>query len=146
MLRSRVTIPAFAVAAAAIFGGCLLDLSSSPGFGLLQSVVATGEARPESVLAAGGSAAATVSGQIVGKLPCDEVGGEVRESGNVLHVTITVRADRQVCNGVAPTTFSYIANLLNLEAGERPIRVEHRYVGVEGNAGLRLDTTVVVGN
>ena len=129
----------------ATFGGCLLDLDTGPGFGILQSVVATGEALPESVLASGGTAAATVSGQIVGKLPCDEVLGDVKENGNALRVVITLRADRQVCNGVAPTTFSYIANLLNLDPGERPITVEHRYIGVDGVEGVRLDTAVVVG-
>lgn len=131
--------------ASVLLSGCLLDLDSGPGFGLLQSVVATGEARPDYARAAGGTAAATVSGQIVGKLPCDEVAGDVKESGGTLEVTITLRADRQFCNGVAPTTFSYVANLLNVAAGNRQIVVEHRYEGVDGNDGVRLDTVVVVG-
>jgi len=128
-----------------VLTGCLLDLDTGPGFGLLQSVVATAQALPEEVRASGGTATATVSGQIVGKLPCDEVLGEVKEDGSALRVTITLRADRQVCNGIAPTTFSFIANLLNLDPGERPLRVEYRYVGLDGNNGVRLDTAVVVG-
>jgi hypothetical protein len=127
------------------FSGCLLNLDSGPGFSILQSVVATGEALPETTRAAGGTAAATVSGRIVGKLPCDEVAGDVSEKSGTLYVTVTLRADRQVCNGVAPTTFSYIANLLNVPAGEQRIVVEHRYEGVDGVNGVRLDSVVVVG-
>lgn len=145
MARRHTILPAVLVAGMAVFTGCLLDLDMSPGFGILQSIVATGEAQPENVLAAGGTATATVSGKIVGQLPCDEVLGEVKQSGDVLRVTITLRADRQVCNGIAPTTFSYIGNLLNVSAGNRQIIVEHKYVGAEGNDGVRLDTVVVVG-
>jgi hypothetical protein len=143
----RKTFPLAAIALAAVHTGCLLNfgLDTGPGFGLIQSVVATGEALPEVARAAGGTAAATVSGQIVGKLPCDEVNGEVKVNGDELRVIITLRADRQVCSGIAPTTFSYIANLLNIGAGNRPIVVEHRYVGVDGIDGVRLDTIIVVG-
>lgn len=124
--------------------GCL-GLETGPGFGLLQSLVATGEALPEVTRAAGGTAAATVSGQIVGKLPCDEVNGEVQENGKNLRIIITLRADRQFCNGQAPTTWSYIANIVNLDPGDRGIIVEYRFRGVDGNEGVRLDTVVVVG-
>jgi len=140
-----MTLTMAPVAVAILSTGCLLNLDTGPGFGILQSVVATGEALPEITAAAGGTAAATVSGRIVGKLPCDEVSGEVEEEGDALRVIITLRADRQVCSGVAPTTFSYIANLLNVESGSRSIIVEHRYMGVDGVDGVRLDTIVVVG-
>ena len=146
MVRTSTTRLAFAVGAIALFSGCLIDLEPGIGFGVLQSIVATGEALPETVQAAGGTAAASVSGQIVGKLPCDEVLGSVEENGNRVTVTITLRADRQVCNGVAPTTFSYVANLLNVDAGNRRLVVEYDYVGVDGAEGVRLDTTVVVGS
>jgi len=123
--------------------GCL-GLDTGPGFSLIQSLVATGEARPEVARAAGGRAAATVSGQIVGKLPCDEVGGALKDEGSTLRVIITVRADRQSCNGLAPTTWAYVANILNLHAGNRGIIVEHRFRGVDGNPGVRLDTVIVI--
>ncbi|MFV1987029.1 MAG: hypothetical protein ACC682_07095 [Gemmatimonadota bacterium] len=145
MFGTPKALPMVPIAMAIFSAGCLLNLDTGPGFGILQSVVAMGEALPESSRAAGGTAAATVSGQIVGKLPCDEVNGEVEEDGDELRVIITLRADRQVCSGLAPTTFSYIANLLNVEAGDRTIIVEHRYVGVDGVDGVRLDTIIVVG-
>ena len=124
--------------------GCL-GLDTGPGFNLIQSIVATGEARPEVARAAGGPSTATVSGQIVGKLPCDEVDGELKEKGSTIRVIITVRADRQACNGLAPTTWSYVANILNLSAGSRGIIVEHRFRGVDGTPGVRLDTVIVIG-
>ncbi|MDX1396412.1 MAG: hypothetical protein R3195_18670 [Gemmatimonadota bacterium] len=130
---------------AAAVSGCLLGLDTEPGLGLLHSVVAEGEALPESTLAAGGTSAVTVSGQIVGKLPCDEVYGEVDVDGDELRVRITVNAERQFCAGIAPTTFSYVANILNVKSGDRPIVVEYRYVGVDGANGVRLDTLVAVG-
>lgn len=122
-----------------------LGLDTGPGFSLVQSIVATGEARPEVARAAGGLSTATVSGQIVGKLPCDEVNGELNQEGSTIRVIITVRADRQVCNGRAPTTWSYLANILNLDRGNQGIIVEHRFRGVDGTPGVRLDTVVVIG-
>ena len=134
-----------ALVGAAVASGCLLGLDTEPGLGLLHSVVAEGEALPESTRAAGGNAAVTVSGQIVGKLPCDELYGEVDVDDGELRVRITLNAERQFCAGIAPTTFSYVANILNVESGDRPIVVEYRYVGVDGASGVRLDTLVVVG-
>lgn len=132
------------IAVSTSLSGCLLNLGDGVGFSIIQSVAGTGEALEESVFAAGGGARVTVSGTIVGKLPCDEVRGEVKESGQRLNVTITLRADRQFCNGLTPTSFRYVANLLNVGAGDRQIVVDHRYVGADGTEGTRLDTVVVV--
>lgn len=129
---------------AASVSGCLLGLGSGVGFSINQTVLGSGEALPETVVAAGGGARVTVSGTIVGLRHCDELGGEVKESGQRLDVTITVRADRQFCQGETPTTFQYVANLLNVGAGDRQVVVSHRYVGVDGVEGTRLDTVVIV--
>lgn len=125
--------------------GCL-GLDTGPTFSLLQSVVSEGEALPEFSRAAGGTAALTVSGQIVGKLPCDEVRGEIKDNGGDIEFTVTMISDRQFCNGRTPTTFSWIANVLNLDSGQQPVRVRYRYQGTDGIPGVVLDTVVAVGS
>ncbi len=144
MLITRGRLSAALIVVAASLSGCLLGLGSGVGFSINQTVSGTGVAQPENVVASGGAARITVSGTIVGKLPCDEIGGEVKESGRRVDLTITVRADRQFCNAVTPTSFQYVANLLNVGAGDRQLVVNHRYVGVDGTEGTRLDTVVVV--
>lgn len=144
-MRARsFSAPLVYLAGLALFAGCI-GLDTDPAMQLLQSVVAEGEALDEFARAAGGNAAATVSGQIVGKLPCDEVRGDLSDSGNNTRLVITLRADRNACNGVQPTTWSYIANILNLPAGSREFIVEHRYRGIDGAEGIVLDTLIVVG-
>ncbi len=133
----------WALAGLLVFSGCL-GLDTGPGFGILQSVVATGEALPELTNAAGGTASLTVSGRIVGKLPCDEIRGALKEDGGALRLTITVVADRQFCNGSEPTTWSFIANILNLDPGSQRVVVRYRFQGTDGVPGVRLDTVVNV--
>ena len=140
----RIRLAAAVIGTTISLSGCLLGLDTGVGFGINQSVVAIGEALPEEASAVGGVSQATVSGRIVGKLPCDEVRGEADEQGNRIRVIITLRADRNFCSGAAPTTFTFVANLLNVDPGDRQIVVEYRYVGVDGDAGVRLDTVVVV--
>lgn len=124
--------------------GCL-GLEPGPTVSILQSVLIEGEARPEFAQATGRSAGLTVSGQIVGKLPCDEVRAELEEDDDELEVTIRVVADRQFCNGLAPTTWSYVVNILNLPPGQTGVLVRYAFQGTDGVPGVRLDTAVVVG-
>ena len=137
-------ITAFFGLLAFLVTGCLgLDLD--PAVGLLQSVVAEGEALPENIRAAGGNNSMTVSGQIVGRLRCDTIDGKVKQSGDEVRVTITVISGRQGCNSTQPTTLSYIANILNIKRGLRSVVVRYRYEGVDGVSGVRLDTLVTIG-
>jgi len=143
----RVRRPILLACSTVVFlplAGCI-GLDTDPGLGMLQSVVAQGEALPEYARAAGGTATATVSGQIVGKLPCDELNAELKGSSRELRIVITLRADRNACNGIQPTTWSYIANLYNVPSGSHDLVVEHRYRGIDGAEGVVLDTVIVVG-
>ena len=124
--------------------GCL-GLGIGPAVAVLQSVVAEGEALPEFTRAAGGTSSMTVSGQIVGRLRCDTIEGQVKETSDHVRVTITVISGRQGCNSTQPTTLSYIANVLNLDPGLTSVVVRYRYEGVDGVSGVRLDTLVTVG-
>jgi len=144
-VRARRSIPLLIPAVSlSIVAGCI-GLDTDPGLGLLQSIVAEGQALPEYARAAGGTATATVSGQIVGKLPCDEVAGDLKASGHGLRLIITLRADRNACNGIQPTTWSYLANVLNVNPGSWDLIVEHHYRGIDGAEGVVLDTVIVVG-
>lgn len=124
--------------------GCF-GLGLDPAVAVLQSVVAEGQALPEITRAAGGTRSLTVSGLIVGKLRCDSVEGRVKQSGGELKVTIAVISGHQGCNSTQPTTLSYIANILNVDAGLSSVVVRYRYEGVDGVAGVRLDTLVTIG-
>lgn len=123
--------------------GCL-GLDTDPGFQILQSVVATGEALPQTASARGNAGSASVTGVIVGQLPCDTVDGDVEERGPDLFLTIVMVSGVQGCSGVTPTTFSYAANVLGLDPGARGIIVEHQFRGTDGQAGVVLDTVVIV--
>ena len=145
----RNTRACFAAAAVFLLAGtaaCIdfgLGLDPTVG-GLLQSVVREGEALPEFARAAGGSGTMRVSGQIVGRLSCDYIDSDLEESGGDLRLTLTIISGRQGCNSLQPTTISYLANIFNLDPGPTGIVVEHRYEGVDGVAGKRLDTVVDV--
>ena len=144
---ARGCFAAFAVSLLAGTAGCIdfgLGLDPTVG-GLLQSVVREGEALPEFARASGGSGTMRVSGQIVGRLACDYIDSELEESGGDLKLTLTIISGRQGCNSLQPTTISYLANIFNLDPGPTGIVVEHRYEGVDGVAGKRLDTVVDVG-
>ena len=142
--RARLTAGALVLLAGTT--GCIdfgLGLAPSVG-GLLQSVVREGEALPEFARAAGGSGTMRVSGQIVGRLKCDYIDSDLEESGGGLKLTLTVISGRQGCNSLTPTTISYLANIFNLDPGPMGIVVEHRYEGVDGVPGKRLDDVVTV--
>lgn len=133
-----LSLPVLAVAALAACFGLDTDL----GFQIQQSVVATGRALPQTASAQGRSGTAAITGRIVGNLPCDDISGEVRSEGSDLRVILVMVSGVNGCNGAIPTTFSYVANVLGVESGPRGIIVEHRFEGVDGQAGVVLDTVV----
>lgn len=139
--RSRRLLPP--LAALAIVTGCL-GLDTGPGFQILQSVVATGRALPQQASAQGNTGSASISGRIVGRLPCDNITGDVHKEGDALRITVVMVSGVNGCNGVIPTTFSYVANVLGVDPGARKIIVEHRFEGTDGQAGVVLDTIVTV--
>lgn len=135
--------PLIVAVAGVALGGCL-SLDTGPGLHIMQTVAASGRALETTSHARGGNGTVVVSGRIVGKLPCDVVGGDLEEvGGGDLRLTIRLEADRG-CNGVPPTTWTYLANIVNVEPGSRGVRVEHRFVGIEGHEGVVLDTLVQV--
>lgn len=145
--RSRLLTPLhlLAIALCCVPLGACLGLDTGPGLTFDQDIVAEGEALADFVRAQGNTAAIAISGQIVGRLPCDQIGIDIDESGSAVDVTITVDGNRNACNGIAPTTWAYVANIVNLDAGQKNLRVDYRFRGVEGSvAGVRLDTTVTV--
>lgn len=136
-------LPAFPILALIVLAGCL-GLDTDPGFEIRQSVVATGRALPQMASAQGHTRTAAVTGQIVGRLPCDNITGDVRSEGSNLRITLVMVTGVNGCNGVVPTTFSYVANVLGVDPGPRGIIVEHRFEGIDGPAGVVLDTVVNV--
>jgi hypothetical protein len=139
----HILILGVACVACVALNSCL-SLDTGPGLNISQSVAASGEALATTSNAIGGNRAVVVTGRIVGKLPCDVVGGDLKEvGGGDLRLMIKLEADRG-CNGVPPTTWTYLANIVNVEAGTHAIRVEHSFVGIEGDAGVVLDTVVQV--
>jgi hypothetical protein len=123
--------------------GCVFGLDISPALTVRQTVIAAGEAVSGDVRAIGGNGSVIVTGRIIGKLPCDAVLGELEESGRDLELTIILEATR-ACPGNPPTSFNYLANIVNVKPGEHSIQVEHRFVGTDGVAGVVLDTVVTV--
>lgn len=136
-------LPPLPILTLALLAACL-GLDTDPGFQIQQSVVATGRALPQMASAQGYTGTAAVTGRIVGRLPCDNITGDVRTEGSNLRVVLVMVSGVNGCNGIVPTTFSYVANVLGVEPGPRGIIVEHRFEGVEGQAGVVLDTVVDV--
>lgn len=144
MSHSRPPFPvllSLPVLAAVVLAACL-GLDTDPGFQIQQSVVATGRALPQTASAQGHSGTAAITGRIVGRLPCDNITGDVRSEGSNLRIVLVMVSGVNGCNGAIPTTFSYVANVLGVESGPRGIIVEHRFEGVDGPAGVVLDTVV----
>ncbi|MGH7539503.1 MAG: hypothetical protein ACRELC_00730 [Gemmatimonadota bacterium] len=143
MTSQRLVRRAALLVVPALLGGCF-GLDTGPALQLQKSVAAVNEALPTTASAAGGTARVTVSGRIVGKLPCDLLDGDVQESSTEIRLILKLVADQNHCAGRPPTTWSYVANILELEAGTRTLIVEHRFQGVDGQAGIVLDTVLVV--
>lgn len=143
--RSRFRFPVLPlpVLALAVLAACL-GLDTDPGFQIQQSVVATGRALPQTASAQGHSGTAAITGRIVGRLPCDYITGDVHTEGSDLRIVLVMVSGVNGCNGVVPTTFSYVANVLGIAPGARGIIVEHRFQGLDGPAGVVLDTVVDV--
>lgn len=144
MSHSRPRFPlllSLPVLAAVLLAACL-GLDTDPSFQIHQSVVATGRALPQTASAQGNSGTASITGRIVGRLPCDNITGDVRSEGSNLRIVLVMVSGVNGCNGAIPTTFSYVANVLGVESGPHGIIVEHRFEGVDGPAGVVLDTVV----
>ncbi len=124
--------------------GCL-SLDTGPGLSIRSSVTAAGEARLEQATATGISNSVVVSGRIVGRLPCDNVGGRISESGDELRLIVVLESGVNSCNGIPPTTFSYVASIVNVAQGSLSVVVEHRFRGTDGVNRVVLDTVVDVG-
>lgn len=144
--RTRLLTPLhlLAIALCCVPLGACLGLDTGPGLTFDQDIVAEGEALADFVRAQGNTAAIAISGRIVGKLPCDQLAVDVEERGSTIDFTVTLDADRNACNGIAPTTWAYVANVVNLDPGEKNVQVLYRFRGTDGVAGVRLDTTVTV--
>jgi len=141
---SRLPVRSAALASVFLLPGCL-GLDVAPGFQLRQSIVAEGMALPESVQVFSRNGTIGIAGQIVGKLPCDMLGGEVKESGKDLRIIITLDAERNYCNGIAPTTFSFVASVVAIDPGSHNVVVEYHYKGTNGQNGVVADQLVSVG-
>ena len=128
--------------------GLLLSACFGLGTGLQlttdQAVVVEGEALPEFSVARGVGAGIVINGQIVGRLRCDGIRGELKENGEDVDVTITLIADQSACPGAVPTTWAYVFNIFGVDSGQHGVRVSYKFQGFEGVAGLRLDTLVTV--
>ena len=121
------------------------SLDTGPGVLTQQSVITEGEALDEFSVARGLTGGLIVSGQIVGRLRCDLVKGEVDERDDDVFITVRLIADRSACLGAVPTTWSYVVNVINIDPGQWGVRVDYKYQGFEGIEGVRLDTVVTVG-
>lgn len=142
--RSRRALPPALPLLALVPLAACLGLDTDPGFEIRQSVVASGRALPQMATAQGYTGTAAVTGRIVGRLPCDNITGDVHSEGSSLRIVLVMVSGVNGCNGQVPTTFSYVANVLGVEPGPRGIIVEHRFEGVDGPAGVVLDTVVTV--
>lgn len=134
---------AWTLPALVLIASCF-SLDTDVALQIQQTVAATGEALPTLASASAGRRSVAISGRIVGRLPCDVIEGDIEESGTRLRITVTVVADRNHCPGRPPTTWSYVANVLAVESGQHAVVVEHRYQGVDGPAGVVLDTLLDV--
>ena len=122
-----------------------LGLGVDPAVSVMKSVVVEGEALPEFSRVSVGYNTASVSGQIVGRLRCDTLDGEVTQREDNIEIIITVVSGYQGCPGRVPTTLSYMANVFNLKPGPTSVVVKHRFEGIDGVSGIRLDTLITVG-
>ena len=138
-------IAALMIAAAPVlFIGCL-GLDSAPGLFVDASVLVAGQALEDEARVAGGNGTVQVRGNIVGRLPCDWVSADVKKRNSRLDVVVTMNAGINACNGIPPTTFNYIVNVLSVKRGTYTVRVEHRHIGIDRPDGIVLETEVEVG-
>ncbi len=144
MPRKRSPFFASSGVSVVLLTGCL-SLDTGPGLSIDSSVVAAGEALLEQATATASSTSVVISGRIVGRLPCDNVDGRISQSGGELRLIVVLESGVNACNGIPPTTFSYVANIVNVERGSLSVVVEHRFKGTDGVNRVVLDTVVDVG-
>lgn len=87
----------------------------------------------------GGSRSAQVSGKIAGRLPCDNLYSDLDANKTRLSLTITLETGVNQCPGVPPTSFTYIANLLNVDPGSYTVRIVHAFEGIDRASEVVLD-------
>ncbi len=109
-----------------------------------QTVAAEGTALPEFARVVGMVGSLSVTGQIVGRLECDEVRGTLEEKGDNLNIAMVVVSGRQACNSLTPTTLLYVASVYGLDPGPTEVAVWHGYMGVSGTPGERAKVVVTV--
>lgn len=144
---ARVAAPlllaAGSLAAASLAACSVFDLAPGPGLNLDWDVVGAGELAPD-VEAAASRASIVVSGRIPASLPCAPLKGDLEDSGSNLRLIVTVIEEQNFCVGSA-STFRYVANLFNLEAGDRTLIVEHRFQNTDRPAEIVFEGTLSVG-
>ncbi|MFQ5690429.1 MAG: hypothetical protein ACE5HQ_09180 [Gemmatimonadota bacterium] len=140
---TRTGVPGAILLGGAILTGCL-GLGTDIGVSLQKEVAAEGEALDIETHARGGTASVTVTGLIVGELPCDLLSAAVKKNGSTLTLSITLRAKQNVCKGTAPTTLRYIANLVNVPPGMKNLTVRHRFENLDQPSEVVLETVVQV--
>jgi len=144
-VRPKPFLYVFTLSVIALGITACLGLGVDPAVSVMKSVVVEGEALPEFSRVSVGYNTARVSGQIVGRLRCDTLDGEVKQRADNIEIVITVVSGFQGCPGRVPTTLSYIANVFNLKPGPTSVVVKHRFEGIAGVSGVRLDTLITVG-
>ena len=144
-MRPKLFLYVFTLPVIALGITACLGLGVDPAVSVSKSVVAEGEALPEFSRVSVGYNTARVSGQIVGRLRCDTLNGKVKQRRDNIEIVITLVSGYQGCPGRVPTTLSYMANVFNLKPGPTSVVVKHRFEGLDGVSGVRLDTLITVG-
>lgn len=115
---------AIALVACLLAAGCeLVGLDTDTGLDLEWSVAGEDATLPD-VRATGGLSSISVSGNFPVELPCQPLGGSLRERESRITLTVTALSDRSLCPGDS-TTLRYLAGILNLKPGERFLTVVH---------------------
>ena len=144
-MRPKPFFVVFTISVIALGITACLGLGVDPAVSVTKSVVVEGEALPEFSRVSVGYNTARVSGQIVGRLRCDTLDGEVKQPADNIEIIIPEVSGSQGCPGRVPTTLSYMANVFNLKPGPTSVVVKHRFEGLDGVSGVRLDTLITVG-
>ena len=144
-MRPKPFLYVFTLSVIALGITACLGLGVDPAVSIMKSVVVEGEALPEFSRVSVGYNTARVSGQIVGRLRCDTLNGKVKQRRDNIEIVITLVSGYQGCPGRVPTTLSYMANVFNLKPGPTSVVVKHRFEGLDGVSGVRLDTLITVG-
>lgn len=137
--RARPLLPP--LLAAVLLVACL-GLDPDLGVSLDWDVVAEGELE-QSADARGGRGSIIVLGQIPTSLPCNPLAADIRRSGATVHLTVKVIEEQNFCLG-NPSTYRYVANLLNVKRGSHTLVVEHRFENADRPAQIVFEGSVTV--